>query len=326
MRFWQGWDGDPLVDEVRARIRERDWKQAARSALVLLRYNPLRVALLNEQGMQRHIQARERRIEELRRRLARERRGVQWLRKQNQRSTPQTQNPTPELRSEEGSKQRLQSPPVGEVSFGSFRRVKPISGQFGFDRGRPIDRYYIENFLARHADDIQGRVLEIMNDSYTRKYGAGQVEISDVLDVAEDNPNATIVADLNHADHVQSDTFDCIIFTQTLQLIYDTRAAIRTLHRILKPGGVVLATFPGISQAKGGDWYWRFTPQSARRLFEEVFSGSNVEVETHGNVLAAISFLHGLAVEELRHQELDRVRPGYDVSITLRAVKAEATL
>ncbi len=129
MRFWQGWDDDPLVDEVRARIRERDWKQAARSALVLLRYNPLRVALLNEQGMQRHIQARERRIEELRRRLARERRGVQWLRKQNQRSTPQTQNPTPELRSEEGSKQRLQSPPVDEVSFGSFRRVKPISGQ-----------------------------------------------------------------------------------------------------------------------------------------------------------------------------------------------------
>jgi SAM-dependent methyltransferase len=202
--------------------------------------------------------------------------------------------------------------------------MKPISGQFGFDRGRPIDRYYIENFLARHADDIEGRVLEIMDDSYTRKYGAGRVKISDVLDVAEDNPHATIVADLNHADHVQSNAFDCIIFTQTLQYIYDMRAAISTLHRILKPGGVVLATFPGIIE--DDDSYWRFTPRSARRLFEEAFPGSNVEVEAHGNVLAAISFLHGLAVEELRQQELDRIRPHYDVSITLRAVKAEATL
>jgi SAM-dependent methyltransferase len=204
--------------------------------------------------------------------------------------------------------------------------VKPISRSFGFDRGRPIDRYYIENFLARHAEDIQGRVLEIMDDSYTRQYGGRRVEISDVLDVAEDNPQATIVADLARADHVPSDAFDCIIFTQTLQLIYDAQAAIRTLHRILKPGGVLLATFPGISQERGGDWYWRFTSRSARRLFEEAFPAPSVEVETYGNVLSAISFLHGLSVEELRQQELDRRRPGYDVTITLRAVKPEATL
>jgi SAM-dependent methyltransferase len=215
---------------------------------------------------------------------------------------------------------------VGQVSFGSLRRVKPISRSFGFDRGRPIDRYYIENFLARHAEDIQGRVLEIMDDSYTRQYGGRRVEISDVLDVAEDNPQATIVADLARADHVPSDAFDCIIFTQTLQLIYDAQAAIRTLHRILKPGGVLLATFPGISQERGGDWYWRFTSRSARRLFEEAFPAPSVEVETYGNVLSAISFLHGLSVEELRQQELDRRRPGYDVTITLRAVKPEATL
>jgi SAM-dependent methyltransferase len=203
--------------------------------------------------------------------------------------------------------------------------VTPISGQFGFDRGQPIDRYYIETFLRRHAEDIQGRALEIMDNTYTRKYGADRVKISDVLDIAEDNPQATIVADLTHADHVPSNTFDCIIFTQTLQLIYDVRAAISTLHRILKPGGVLLASFPGISQEEGGDWYWRFTSRSARRLFEEVFPSPNIEVNTYGNVLAAISFLHGLAVEELRQQELDRRRPGYDVSITLRAVKPEVT-
>jgi len=207
--------------------------------------------------------------------------------------------------------------------------MAPISRELGFDRGQPIDRYYIENFLARHAEDIGGRVLEIGDDSYTRQYGGSRVKHSDVLHVTEGNPQATIIADLTRADHVPSDAFDCIIFTQTLHLIYDVRPAIRTLHRILKPDGVLLATFPGISQiAPGyewGDWYWAFTTQSARRLFEETFLAPNVEVEAHGNVLAAISFLHGLAVEELSQKELDRHRPSYEVLITLRAVKHETT-
>jgi SAM-dependent methyltransferase len=217
--------------------------------------------------------------------------------------------------------------PVSRARFGRLRRVTPMSREFGYARGTPIDRYYIENFLARQASDIQGRVLEIKDDSYTRLYGGSRVKISDVLDVAEDNPRATIVADLTRADHIPSDTFDCIILTQTLQLIYDVRSATHTLHRILKPGGVLLATFPGISYLShkycGDLWYWAFTQSSARRLFEEIFPATNLRVEAHGNVLAAISFLHGLAVEELRQEELDYRDPDYQVLIELRAVKPE---
>jgi SAM-dependent methyltransferase len=217
-------------------------------------------------------------------------------------------------------------PPVGFVRFGSLRRPQPISRVFGLDRGLPIDRYYIENFLGQYAEDIQGHVLEIGEDMYTRRFGDGRVVRSDVLHVQEGNPKATIVADLTCADSIWSDTFDCIIFTQTLQFIYDTRAAIRHLHRILKPGGVLLATFPGISQISRYDmdrWgdYWRFTTLSARRLFEEVFPPGNVTVQAYGNVLAAVAFLHGLAAEELRRQELDYRDPDYELAITVRGVK-----
>jgi peptidoglycan/xylan/chitin deacetylase (PgdA/CDA1 family) len=136
---------------------------------------------------------------------------------------------------------------------------------------------------------------------------------------------ATIVADLTSADQIPSNVFDCIILTQTLQFIYDVRAAITTLYLILKPGGVVLATFPGISHTNevdwSGPWYWNFTAVSARRLFEEAFSAESVQVEAFGNVLAAISFLHGLAVDELTLNELDHRDPVYDVTITVRAVK-----
>jgi glycosyltransferase involved in cell wall biosynthesis len=132
-------------------------------------------------------------------------------------------------------------------------------------------------------------------------------------------------ADLARADPVPSDSFDCVILTQTLQLIYDVPAALATVHRILKPGGVVLATVPGITKISlrysPDSWFWAFTVFSARRLFEGAFPAGAVRVEGHGNVLAACAFLHGLAVEEVRREDLDYVDPDYEVSITIRALK-----
>lgn len=213
------------------------------------------------------------------------------------------------------------------VCWSNLRRFQPISQVFGFDRGQCIDRYYIETFLARHANDIRGHVLEVGDNVYTCKFGGERVIRSDVLHATPGNSQATIIADLTCADYLPSETFDCIILTQTLQFIYDVRAAIRTLHRILKPEGVLLATFPGISQVSRYDmdrWgdYWRFTTLSARRLFEEVFLMGCVEVSTHGNVLVAIAFLHGLAAKELEPEELEYRDPDYEVLITVRAVKA----
>jgi SAM-dependent methyltransferase len=207
--------------------------------------------------------------------------------------------------------------------------LSPISRNFGMNRGQPIDRYYIENFLSRHAEDIAGHVLEIRDSTYTRRFGGDRISVSDVLDVDGDNPRATIVGDLTDAGHIPSDTFDCIIFTQTLHFIYDVHAAAMTLCRILKPGGVLLATFPGISQtscAEHGEYYcWALSRVSARRLFEETFPVNNIEVNAYGNVLAAIAFLHGLASEELRYEELDNHKPDYEVSITVRAIKPHNT-
>jgi SAM-dependent methyltransferase len=218
-------------------------------------------------------------------------------------------------------------PPIGEVQFGDLRRRTPVSRALGFDRGLPIDRYYIQQFLSAHSSDIRGRVLEIGDDFYTQKFGGGRVTRSDVLHVQEGNPKATILADLTRADHVPSDSFDCIIFTQTLQMIYDLRSALRHLYRILRPGGMLLATSHGISKICRREsvdpWgeYWRITTQSARRLFLENFLAKNVEVKAYGNVLAAVAFLHGLAAEELRQEELDFCDPDYEVLVAVAAVK-----
>jgi SAM-dependent methyltransferase len=203
-----------------------------------------------------------------------------------------------------------------------------VSERFGFDRGKPIDRYYIEAFLSRHRSDIRGHVLEVGDPSYTRRFGAG-VTSSEVVDRDESNPHATIVADLGRPNEIESERFDCVICTQVLLLIFDVRAAIRTLERILRPGGVLLATVPGITKVSRGEaelWgdYWRFTAQSARRLFEEAFPPGAVKVEAQGNVLAAVAFLHGLAAEELSRRELDAHDPDFEVTVAVRAAKAPA--
>ncbi len=330
VRVGQDYYGGRLVSEVRTYVRERNWKRAVRGLLVLLRYYPRGLTFLSKRRrLAQKLQAREQQLQELKSSLAKERQKVRRLRNRIKRLTSQTQDSRPQLQDAQGSKQYEHGPPVGQVSLGDLRRLAPISRKFGYDRGKPIDRYYIENFLARQADDIRGRVLEIKDDSYTRKYGGDRVEVSDVLDMDEDNRQATVVADLTSADHVPSNTFDCIIFTQTLQLIYNMRPAIQTLHRILKPDGILLATFPGISQISyeecGDYWCWAFTQLSVRRLFAESFPEENLRVEANGNVLAAIAFLHGLASKELHQEELDYRDPDYEVLITLRAVKPGAT-
>jgi SAM-dependent methyltransferase len=214
------------------------------------------------------------------------------------------------------------------TDFATLRRVTPYRPDFGWHRGQCIDRYYIERFLAEHADDIHGRVLEIGDPEYTTKFGGDRVTRSDVIDLDANNPRATIHDDLCAATTIADGTFDCILCPQTLLFILDFQAVISTMHRILKPGGVLLATMPGIAQicpqpmiGGAGRDYWRFTDLSARAAFANVFADTNVRVKTYGNVLAAVALLHGLVSEELSAEELDHHDPAYQVTIAVCARK-----
>lgn len=210
------------------------------------------------------------------------------------------------------------------VDFGVLGTTRPISLNFGWDRGTPIDRYYVENFLALHADDVKGRVLEIADDAYSRRYGGSKITKQDVLHLDVKHPKATLVGDLTQPHVLPDDAFDCIVLTQTLQLIFDLEQAVRRLHAALRPGGVLLMTVPGISQIDRNQWrdywYWSFTAMSIRKLFERHFAPA-MEIKTHGNVLAATAFLQGAALEEVDQAKLDVHDPAYPLVITLWAQK-----
>ena len=224
---------------------------------------------------------------------------------------------------------RLQSVRYGSVDFGDLDRLSPISPIFGKDRDLlSIERYYIEAFLGEYMRDVKGRTLEMGDRYYSLKFGGERVTQADVLHYVEGNPVATIVADLTDAPHIPDNAFDCIIITQTLQMIWDLEAAIATLHRILRPAGIVLATTHGISRVARregvDDWgeYWHLTSQSTRRLFESAFGKGRVDVRTYGNVLTAVGNLHGLGSGEMERAKIDFHDPNYEIIIGARAIKA----
>lgn len=208
--------------------------------------------------------------------------------------------------------------------LGTLRRTRPLSDSWGFDRGTPVDRYYIDRFLDTHRADVRGSALEVQDSRYTDRFDSG-VERKEVLDIDASNPRATIIADLAAADGVEADRFDCIILTQTLHLIHDTRSAIAHLHRMLRPGGVLLVTMPSLSRVSRtvgvmGD-HWRFTVASATQLLGERFGAGRVTVRSYGNVLTGIAFLTGMAHEELSQAELDAMDEFFPVVVAARAVK-----
>lgn len=221
---------------------------------------------------------------------------------------------------------RQPNPLVFKVDFGDFSKPRPISADFGYDRGTPVDRHYIERFLSARTSDIHGRVLEVGDASYSRQFGGSRITHQDVLHVSADNPAATIVGNLADVDLLPEAAFDCLVLTQTLHLVFDMPAAVRSMHRALKPGGVALVTVPGLSPIDRGEWrhtwYWFLTRYSAARLFGEVFGPANVDVNVHGNAHVATAFLQGVALEELDPALLDPVDDTLPILVTVVARKA----
>lgn len=211
----------------------------------------------------------------------------------------------------------------------TYFSIKPVSNVFGFDRGLPIDRYYIEKFLETNKFCIRGRVLEIGDNSYTQKYGSGVIE-SEVLNVTP-SQNATIIGDLSTGKNIPESAFDCIILTQTIQTIYDVKSALKNAMKALKPQGTLLITTAGISQISRYDmdrWgdYWRFTDKSLAMLLAEIATEDAIHIDTYGNVAVAKAFLDGYALHELAPEVLEYKDKDYQVLLSARVQKRENPL
>jgi SAM-dependent methyltransferase len=223
-----------------------------------------------------------------------------------------------------GARKRLRRL-IRPAFLGTLRWTAPVSRRFGYDRGTPVDRYYIERFLAANSASIRGRVLEVKDSGYTDRFGTA-VTRREVLDADTSNPLATIVDDLATCSTIPDNSFDCFILTQTLQYVAQVEDAVANSYRILKPGGTLLATVPTMGQIVDKPphlvEHWRFTPASCRALFGDVFGTASIEMHTYGSCVTSVALLVGMAQEELTPRELERDDPEFALLVSVRGVKA----
>jgi hypothetical protein len=212
----------------------------------------------------------------------------------------------------------LRGLPIPE--WGNLRRTLPLSANFGFERGTPVDRFYLHRFLDDNRACITGRVLEVQVSSYTRTYGRN-LELSHTVDI---NPrfDATYTCDLADAPQIPCDHYDCFLLPNTLQHVVNLPAVLHTALRVVKPGGTILASAPALLPLiPDGDDYWRLSPAGWRKALSREWTGCDVAVEGHGNCLAAAAAMYGVALEELTTRELSVHDARYPVLVTISCRK-----
>lgn len=194
---------------------------------------------------------------------------------------------------------------LGLPRWGNLRRLRPFSTSFGWDRGTPIDRYYVDRFFDQHKALITRDVLEIDQSIYTRRYGHDLRTIHS-FDI-DPRCGPTFVCDLADPENILPDeAYDCVLLPCTLSLLRDIVPCLRNILRVVKPGGVILANAAGLIPFDGATKdFWHASPEGWRHLTQSVWPNCEIIVEGHGNCLAVLAANLGLAMEELRVEELD---------------------
>ena len=205
---------------------------------------------------------------------------------------------------------------LARPSWGNLRRVTPLSATYGFDRGTPIDRYYVDKFFNAHRHLITGRVLEIQTRDHIRKYGSA-VTAADTLDISPEF-HPTYQCDLASATMVGDGSYDCFLLPNTLCFLRSLDAALREARRIVRRGGVILATVPGfVPLTPDVEDYWHASADGWRVVAARVWPDCETTIESRGNCLAAAASMYGIAAEELTDAELDAYDTGYPVLVTI---------
>lgn len=203
------------------------------------------------------------------------------------------------------------SPSPGSVRFGDFRRRWPFSQRFGFDRGAPVDRYYLRPFVRSIRASVRGRCLEIggfvnNNDGYRFR-----VDEFRTLELPKAGIAADFLGDAADRTVFEDGRWDSILAFHVLEHCADPFAVVRNMRAWLAPGGHVYVVVPCAQRLHNfpGD-YWRFMPDGLRVLFKDF---SSVAVSTYGNPLSLVSSYLGLSHTELTAEEMEFRHPDFPV-------------
>lgn len=201
----------------------------------------------------------------------------------------------------------------------------PVSRYFGSERGKPVDRFYIEEFLEKNKECVCGSVMEFGDDTYSKMYGGDRILHQYIAHVNRSDTCYTKI-DLGTGEGVIDELADCIICTQVLQYVPNLKSAFSNIYRMLKPNGVALISVPGIKSISLQDddnWgdRWSFTVRSVKELCMTIVDQESFSVESFGNVKVTIAYLYGLCVEDLKIEDFDYLDTQYPFLICAKIKK-----
>jgi hypothetical protein len=204
--------------------------------------------------------------------------------------------------------------------WGNLRRLRQFTrDNFGFDRGTPIDRYYVDRFFEKHRQFITGDVLEIQKNMYASRFGQNMRKVDSFDIEADPDQPPTFLCDLAHCENVlPSAAYNCVLMPCTLSVLRELASCLRNALRALRPNGVILTSGSALLplDSESAD-FWHLTPAGWREFLPSVWPGCEIAVEGHGNCLAVAAAGMGLAVEDLSTRELDHYDPLLPVTTTV---------
>ncbi|HAN75554.1 MAG TPA: methyltransferase [Planktothrix sp. UBA8407] len=205
------------------------------------------------------------------------------------------------------------------IDWGDLKRTNPICQAFGFLRGQPIDRYYLDKFIEKIRPEIVGNILEIgAIETAKESYQLTEESSYHVLNMDRWS-GVDIVGDAHDINVIQPESFDTIILFNVLEHCYAPWIVIENIHRWLKPGGKCFASVPSALKIHDAPQdYWRPLPDAFAWMLRNF---SQQKISTYGNLITVVAAYHGIVTEELTTEELDAYHPDYPVITCISATK-----
>ncbi|MBW4635650.1 MAG: class I SAM-dependent methyltransferase [Iphinoe sp. HA4291-MV1] len=220
---------------------------------------------------------------------------------------------------EDMAKLGLLSPSIDTLDLGDLRRRFPICPLFGFTRGTPIDRYYLDKFIGEIREQVAGNVLEVggvlRNREVYQFYNATEYQTLDIFA----SSGVTLVGDVHDPETIRPESLDAVVIFNVLEHCHNPWVVVKNIYSWLKVGGQCFCMVPSAQKLHDvpGD-YWRPLPDGMKQLFQDF---SQQKLHVYGNPLTVVASFMGISAEELSLQELDDFHPDYPVATCMIAMK-----
>ncbi|MBK1987560.1 class I SAM-dependent methyltransferase [Sphaerospermopsis aphanizomenoides BCCUSP55] len=205
------------------------------------------------------------------------------------------------------------------LNWGDLKKTVPICQAFGLTRGKPVDRYYLNKFIAEIYPQITGNILEIGGIPKDKDFYQVNPGSSYQIMNLEPGLGIDIVGDAHDVSMIQPESFDSIITFNVLEHCYAPWQVVENIYTWLKPGGKCFAMVPSAVRLHATPMdYWRPLPDAFAWMFRNF---SQKKLYVYGNPISVIASYHGIATEELTTEELDAFHPDYPVATCIVAQK-----